>query len=288
MQLRICDARTLPGDSAFLIDNGETAILYDSGFGFTGPALVQKLEELLSGRALDFIFLTHSHYDHACGAAFALQRWPEARVVAGEYAAGIFQKPSALKRMEEMDRKFAAACGVTDYPACLPPLRVDLPVKDGDRIEAGKLRFRALELPGHTRCSIGFWEESLGLLLACETLGVFDGERTVVPSYLVGYEMTLASIEKAEKLPVQQALLPHLGLLDREKTQFFLRAARQSAVDTARELTDLLSHKGREAAAEHFRQRFYHGYIREIYPPDAMELNTSITLDLLTRELLDT
>ena len=37
---------------------------------------------------------------------------------------------------------------------------------------------------------------------------------------------------------------------------------------------------------EFFRQKFYHGYIRAIYPPDAMELNTSIMLDLLTRELL--
>ena len=59
--IRVYDARVLPGDSAFLIDDGETAVLYDSGFGFTGPALVRKLEDLLQGRSLDYIFLTHSH-----------------------------------------------------------------------------------------------------------------------------------------------------------------------------------------------------------------------------------
>lgn len=284
--IRVYDARVLPGDSAFLIDDGKTAVLYDSGFGFTGPALVRKLEDLLQDRSLDYIFLTHSHYDHAYGAAYALQRWPQAKVVAGEYAAGIFHRPSALEKMRELDRKFAAKCGVTDYPDCLSLLRVDLPVREGDVIEAGSLRFRALELPGHTRCSVGFFEENTGLLLSCETIGVFDGENTVVPSYLVGYEMTLRSIEKVENLPVRRALLPHLGLLDEEKTRFYLRAARQSARDTARELTALLSSRGREAAMEHFRQKFYHGYIREIYPPDAMELNTSLMLDLLTRELL--
>ena len=65
--IRVYDARVLPGDSAFLIDDGETAVLYDSGFGFTGPALVRKLEDLLQGRSLDYIFLTHSHYDHISG-----------------------------------------------------------------------------------------------------------------------------------------------------------------------------------------------------------------------------
>ncbi len=71
-------------------------------------------------------------------------------------------------------------------------------------------------------------------------------------------------------------------------TQLRICDARTLPGDSARELTDLLSRKGREAAAEHFRQKFYHSYIREIYPPNAMELNTSITLDLLTRELLNT
>lgn len=33
--LAITDVRTLPGDSGFLIDDGKTAVLYDTGFGFT-------------------------------------------------------------------------------------------------------------------------------------------------------------------------------------------------------------------------------------------------------------
>ena len=33
--LVITDVRTLPGDSGFLIDDGKTAVLYDTGFGFT-------------------------------------------------------------------------------------------------------------------------------------------------------------------------------------------------------------------------------------------------------------
>jgi glyoxylase-like metal-dependent hydrolase (beta-lactamase superfamily II) len=93
--IQITDMRVHPGDSAFLIDDGKTAILYDSGFGFTGEQLAQKLRRHLGARELAFIFLTHSHYDHAYGAAYVKREFPAARICAGEYAAKIFQKPGA-------------------------------------------------------------------------------------------------------------------------------------------------------------------------------------------------
>ncbi|MBQ8353271.1 MAG: hypothetical protein IJX32_01920 [Spirochaetaceae bacterium] len=34
--VKIIDMRVVPGDSGFLLDDGETSILYDTGFAFTG------------------------------------------------------------------------------------------------------------------------------------------------------------------------------------------------------------------------------------------------------------
>ena len=42
--INITDVRVHPGDSGFLVDDGETAILYDSGFAFTGKAMVEKIK----------------------------------------------------------------------------------------------------------------------------------------------------------------------------------------------------------------------------------------------------
>ena len=42
--IKVYDVRVLPGDSAFLLDNGETSILYDSGFGFTGERIAENIE----------------------------------------------------------------------------------------------------------------------------------------------------------------------------------------------------------------------------------------------------
>ena len=64
IDINISDVRVHPGDSGFLVDDGETSILYDSGFAFTGEGMVGKIKEQIGDRKLDFIFLTHSHYDH--------------------------------------------------------------------------------------------------------------------------------------------------------------------------------------------------------------------------------
>ncbi len=130
----VTDVRSQKGDSAFLIDDGKTSILYDTGFGFTGFEIAENIKSALGERNLDYIFLTHSHYDHALGSAYILRHYPTAKVVAGEYAVGIFQRDGAKRTMRELDAKFAARCGVTDYEFLGDELRVDIAVKDGDII----------------------------------------------------------------------------------------------------------------------------------------------------------
>lgn len=284
--LTITDVRAHPGDSAFLLDDGQTAILYDTGFAFTGYAVAENIRKALGSRPLDYIFLTHSHYDHALGAPYICARYPGAQVVAGEYAVKIFAKESARSLMRSLDRKFADRCGVGEYEDLVDSLHVDIPVTDGQVIRAGSLEFTAIALPGHTKCSIGYHLPSEGLLLSCETLGVYDGEQLIVPSCLVGYEMTLASIEKARALKPKQLLLPHCGLLTAEKTAFYLQNCRCAAEEAAEAIAKIFRAGGsNEEAAAWFRSRYYRGGIPAIYPQDAMELNTGILVALLQREL---
>ena len=284
--MKITDVRALPGDSAFLLDDGTTAILYDSGFGFTADAVAENVKKQLGDRPLDYIFLTHSHYDHALGSAHLLQHWPEAVVAASDYAAAIFARAGAKRVMRELDQKCAAAHGAPDYPDRTDSLRVDLPLKDGDRIQAGAMEWTAIALPGHTRCSMAFYLASEQLLLSCETLGVYNGGEAVLPSFLVGYRTTLESIAKAQTFKVRQFLLPHYGLLDPARTNGYLQTAQKYAVEIAEELAQILRNGGSEAEAlAFFKQKYYTPTVAAIYPVDAMELNTSIMIRLLQQEL---
>jgi len=285
--LTITDVRVDPGDSAFLIDDSHTAILYDSGFGFTGFGVAENIKKILGDRSLDYIFLTHSHYDHALGSAYVLKYWPNARVVAGKYAAYIFTRPGAKATMKDLDRKYADKCGAGEYEFLGDDLRVDIAVSDGDVVEAGDMRFRVIELPGHTKCSVGYYEEESGLLLSSETLGVYDGESMIIPSFLVGYQMTLDSIAKIDGLKIKKLLAPHFGILSEEQTAFFLKNMRASAEDTALFVVQRLKNgvSKAELIAE-IKEKFRRGYIRKIYPEDAVNLNTSIMIDLVEKELL--
>ena len=285
--ITITDVRSQPGDSAFLIDDGQTAICYDTGFAFTGYSVAEKIRTILKERSLDYIFLTHSHYDHVLGSSYLRKFWPNATIVAADYASVIFKKTSAREVMRDLDRKFAAACGVIQYEDLIDSLRVDIPVNDGDWIQAGSMNFQVVSLPGHTKCSVGYYLPEHKLLLGTETLGVYDSGQTVVPSFLIGYQTTLASMEKALTMDIQSILLPHYGLLPPEKTAFYLQNGKQNTIETAEKIVQIIRSGGSEEdAAQWFQNRFYHGYIQTIYPIDAMQLNTGIMIRQIRKELL--
>ncbi len=285
MKLKITDVRFHKGDSAFLIDDGKTAILYDTGFAFTGDRVAENIKRELKGRTLDYIFLTHSHYDHAAGSAYILRHFPGAKVVASEYTAEIFAREGAKRVMRDLDKKFAHTCGIDEYEDLFDNLKIHIPLNDADTIKAGDMEFTAIALKGHTRCSMGYYLASEKLLLSCETLGVYDGDKAIVPSYLVSYSDTIDSIKKVKNMDIENLLLPHYGLLSEEQKTFYLGNAEKSAQETFEEIKTLVTAgKTKNEIIDYFRNKFYKNRIKKMYPEDAMLLNTSITIDLVAKE----
>ena len=287
LNVNITDVRVHPGDSGFLIDDGETAILYDSGFAFTGKGMVENIKKQIGDRKLDYIFLTHSHYDHVLGSLNAMKEWPEAKVVAGEYAAIIFAKTTAKAVKRELDEKFAKTCNAELYENLIDNLRVDITVKNGDVLSAGNMTFQVVDLPGHTKCSVGYYLLENKLLFGTETLGVYVNDNVVLPSFLVGYDMTIKSIETVEKMNIDNILIPHYGVLDKDKTKIFLKNAKKVAIDTMEDFSERIRNGATdEELVEYFKSLYYHGHIQDIYPIDAMELNTGYMIKLIRRECL--
>lgn len=287
MKLKITDVRAVVGDSGFLLDDGKTAILCDSGFGFTGEAVAENIRKALGDRKLDCILLTHSHYDHVLGSTHIKARFPEAKIVAGVHAQAVFAKEKARRIMGELDRKAALAHGVTEYVDKSAYLAVDLVVEDGDRVQCGDLCFTVIGLPGHTRCSVGYYLEQENLLLAAESLGVYFGQDTYLPSFLVGYGMTLESIEKAKALAPERILLPHYGPAEGAAAAAYLHRGEQAAKAFARSILDRLRQgMPKTEVLEAVKAEVYLPHVRPALPVDAFYLNTGIMIDLVEKELL--
>jgi len=281
---RVTDVRDLPGDSAFLLDNGRITILCDTGYAFTGARVAENIRRVLGDRPLDYIFLTHSHYDHAAGSPYIRRAYPGVTVAAGAYAAGIFAKPTARAVMRDLDRKCAAAHGIFDYEDQIDALSADLALSDGDEIPG--TGFCAVSLPGHTRCSFGFYDAENRFLISPETLGVLYGDNTYIPAYLVGYRMTLDAFARAKTFDIGTMLLPHRGLVDGIRAAEFLRCSEQAARDTADYFLGLMRQGlSDDAILARYTDAVYTDDVQKTYPPDAFRLNSSIMIALVRREV---
>ena len=284
--LKVYHVGAIEGDSAYLLVGDNTAILCDSGFAFAGEKLAQNIKEILGDRKLDFILLTHSHYDHVLGSPYVKKLYPYAKTVAGEYAANIFEKPSAKALMRELDKNNAVAHGVLEYDDLIDNLTVDIAVKDNDVITLGDLKFTVLALPGHTKCSVGFYLAENRLLIGCETLGLYTGENDVMPCFLVGYEMAKDSIKRVMAMDIETILVPHFGLLEGVEAKIYLKKSLENAIDVTEDILDMLEGGADDKEAfEYFSDRFYKGKLKEVYPLDAMTLNTNIMINLIKKEL---
>ncbi len=287
MKFQVYDMRCHPGDSAFLLDDGTTSILWDTGFAFTGEGLASKVKAHLGDRPLDYVFLSHSHYDHVLGSAYVLKHYPAARVVASEYTKKIFAKDSAKALMRTLDGKAGEACGMAADEDLIDNLRVDIALNDGETITCGSTTFECISLPGHTRCCIGFYCREENYLLGCETMGVFMPESLyVVPSCLVGYQMSLDSIEKAKTLAPKLIVAPHCGLLTVEESALYLERGISDTKATGEAIAEILRKGGsREDGIRYFIEKYYSDDVKDKYPIDAMLLNTGIMVDLIKKEL---
>ena len=194
------------------------------------------------------------------GSAYISSVYKDANIVAGEYAAKIFQKVSAKNVMRDLDRKFARTCGVVDYEDLADNLRVDISMTDGDCVRAGDMEFKVIHLPGHTRCSVGYYCKEKKLLLGSETVGVYGGRDIVVPSYLVGVEMTFDSIKKVKELDIDYVLTPHYGMLNRDETKIYFEKAEENARDVAEKISSMIEAGCSDKEVfSYFKERFYKG-----------------------------
>lgn len=276
---KITSVGTVPGSDSFLVTTATHAALLDTGFAFAGQSLCRHVVELLAGRQLDYVLLTHSHYDHASGSAWCRQFWPSAPVVASAHTARVLERDSARQVMRELNAQAAAINGMEPGEDKFAELGVDRIVAEGDLIDMGELQLRVLELPGHTRCSIGFYDERAQLLLGCETLGVPVQPGMVMPCCLVDYQATLQVIDKVKKLPLKHLLLPHHGLLNGLECQQFL----EDAEKTLRHTKAMLQEEQQKGTTEEqmmtmLKNQFYNEKIQHCQPEMAFDLNARYTV----------
>jgi len=131
-------------------------VLVDVGTDQNVEKLVSFISKQKGLEKVKKIVLTHTHFDHAGGAA-------EMSELTG---AEILVHPLEGDRISSGD--FSVALTKL-FGSTMRPFRWS-PMDEGSMIETGSANFRVLHLPGHSEGSIGLWEEKTHSLIAGDTV----------------------------------------------------------------------------------------------------------------------
>ena len=144
---------TAPEDAAiYLLNFGGHAALVDAGGGRAQGQLIANIHACgVKPAQIEYLLLTHCHFDHTGGAA-ALKSLIGCRIVAHALEAPF---------LEQGDNTVTAA---TWYGTTLPPFQVDHKILGAEEgIFLGGRVIQALHTPGHSPGSMVYVTESEGL-----------------------------------------------------------------------------------------------------------------------------
>jgi glyoxylase-like metal-dependent hydrolase (beta-lactamase superfamily II) len=145
---------TSPEDAAvYLINIDDHAALVDAGCGGSVGQLIKHIQECgVALESIEYLLITHCHFDHTGGVKGLKDQLPQSIVVAHELEAPY---------LEQGDNDVTAARW---YGATIQPFTVDKKLTGPEEdIELGERTIQAIHVPGHSPGSVVYLVESQGL-----------------------------------------------------------------------------------------------------------------------------
>lgn len=231
-------------DASHLIVEKGRAAFVDTGTTHSVPGLLRALDAKGVARdAVDWIFLTHIHLDHAGGAGALAQALPNAKVVV--HPRGVQHLVDPAKLIAGTKAVYGEEAYVKLYGDLVPiPSERIVETKDGTKLTLGKRTFEFLHTPGHALHHHVVHDHGAKAVFTGDTFGLsyrhFDvqGRAFVMPTTTPTHfdpDQLHASIDRIVATKAKAAYLTHYGrITDLEVHARTLHAGVRAYVDMAR------------------------------------------------------
>lgn len=204
--------------SSHLLVSGAKHLLIDASVDGVSSRLLEEIRSALGeGVALDYICLTHSHFDHVGGLPSLRKQFPDVQVLASALCDAALGDEEVRESLYQSNAEVALALGsgaLESKAGWCSALRVDSVVRDGDTIPLGDgVEVKVLAVPGHTEDGLGFYVRPDCALAAAEAVGGYHGREKLTACFTGSYSKYLASLNKMSALDVRILSFPHAGTL---------------------------------------------------------------------------
>lgn len=199
--------------AAFLVIGPEGPVLVETGPGSTLPTLQSELARFgLTPADIRDVLVTHIHLDHAGAAGWWTRRGARVHV----HHVGLPHLVEPSKLLASARRIYGAQVDRL-WGECLPAVPELLrALHDVDVIEAGGLRFLALETPGHARHHLVYKLGEVAFTgdVAAIRLPFQRHVRVPGPPPEFDLDQWLASLRRLRALTLERLYLTHFGVVD--------------------------------------------------------------------------
>ena len=275
------------GGEAVLILGSEKTGLHDCGMACFSDKLIENIKYVLkeSGRKIDYIFLSHTHYDHVGALPYILREWPDAVVCANAKAASVFSRPGAKVTMERLGNEAKKLYGAEHVEITAEGLRVDMILEEGDEVSLGKEKVIMYEAKGHTDCSVAYYVLPQKILFTSESTGVHVSEDYINPSVLKSYRASIDSAKKLAKIDADWIVAIHYGVLPQSENRTYFDRYINVAEAERRLITEAIR-KGMtpEEILEEHTKVYWNENRSKHQPFEAYKINAQATINVVLRE----
>jgi glyoxylase-like metal-dependent hydrolase (beta-lactamase superfamily II) len=218
---------------AYIIKGKEKHLMINAGINLMGPAYIASLEKVFGDKnALDYVFATHSHFDHLGAIPYLKRKLPHLQAGAFERVGTLMKKKSVLDLMtylSDLQRGFFQSI-VGEEDVHIESVDFEINLKEGDRFDLGGVTCEVYEVPGHTSDSLAFFIPEIRALFAGEAYGIPEGDRDghIQVEFLSSYDDYVSSLDKIIKLQPKLIGMAHMWVFTDDDATEYLQRSRES------------------------------------------------------------